>query len=127
VIYERNARDPVNGYLELIRSRGFEILEPSHGNGHFYSLSEHIENLLKADAVLIYKGESTMDWLNSKIRDLVKSPGYGKAYPFRGVEIISSQKAADKSLIFLKNVPVNWDENINNEVINHFLDQLIKK
>ena len=90
-------------------------------------LSRHINNLLVADAVLIYKGDSTMDWLNSKIRDLVKAPGYGKSKPFRAIEIISKQKTADKSLLFLKNVPVNWDEEINHEVINHFLDHLAKK
>jgi hypothetical protein len=37
------------------------------------------------------------------------------------------QKTADKSLLFLKNVPVNWDEEINLEVINHFIDHLAKK
>ena len=68
-----------------------------------------------------------MDWLNSKIRDLVKAPGYGKSKPFRAIEIISKQKTADKSLLFLNNVPVNWDEEINKDVINHFLDHLAKK
>jgi hypothetical protein len=68
-----------------------------------------------------------MEWLNCKIRDLVKAPGYGKSSPFRAVEIISSQKTADKSLLFLKNVAVNWDEEINQNVINHFLDHLKKK
>ena len=43
-----------------------------------------------------------MDWLNSKIRDLVKTPGYGKSKPFRAIEIISKQKTADKSLLFLE-------------------------
>ena len=32
-----------------------------------------------------------------------------------------------QSLLFLKNVPVNWDEEINHHVINHFLDHLGKK
>ena len=68
-----------------------------------------------------------MDWLNSKIRDLVKAPGYGKSKPFRAIEIISKQKTADKSLLFLNNVPVIWDDEINTEVITHFLDHLAKK
>ena len=46
---------------------------------------------------------------------------------FRAVEIISSQKAADKSLLFLNNVPVNWDDELNADVINHFLEHLAKK
>jgi hypothetical protein len=127
VIYEKNGNDRIEEYLDLIRSKGFEIIEGSSENGDFYPISKHIHNLLTADAVLIYKGDCTMEWLNSKIRDLVKAPGYGKNKPFRAVEIISSQKTADKSLLFLKSVPVNWDEEISMEVIKHFLDQLIKK
>lgn len=127
VIYEKSGSDKIVEYLDIIRSKGYELLESHSNNKEFYSLSEHLNNLLKADAVLIYKGDSTMDWLNSKIRDLVKIPGYGKNEPFRAVEIISNQKTTDKSLLFLKNVPLNWDEDINKNVINHFLEQLVKK
>jgi membrane protein insertase Oxa1/YidC/SpoIIIJ len=48
-------------------------------------------------------------------------------FPLRLKQIISMKKTADKSLLFLKNVPVNWDEEINSEVVTHFLDQLAKK
>ncbi len=127
VIYEKSASAKMEQYNEMMRARGFEILEQSSNGNESMPLTRHINNLLSADAVLIYKGDSTMDWLNSKIRDLVKTPGFGKSKPFRAVEIISRQKTADKSLLFLKNVPVNWDEEINHEVINHFLDHLAKK
>ncbi len=126
VICENSSSKRMQEYNNIMRSKGFDILEHS-GNGEEKPLAMHINNLLAADAVLIYKGESTMDWLNSKIRDLVKAPGYGKSKPFRAIEIISAQKTADKSLLFLKSVPVNWDEEINHDVINHFLEHLAKK
>lgn len=127
VIYEKSSAAKMAEYNDIMRSRGFDILE-HNGNGEdYFPLSSHINNLLCADAVLIYKGSSTMEWLNSKIRDLVKTPGFGKNKSFRAIEIISKQKTADKSMLFLKNVPVNWDEEINHEVINHFLDHLAKK
>ncbi|MBN1159566.1 MAG: hypothetical protein JXA61_09310 [Bacteroidales bacterium] len=127
IIYERISSEKIGEYLNIIRAKGYDFIESRSENDEFYSLSEHLNNLLIADAVLIYKGNSTMDWLNSKIRDLVKIPGYGKSKPFRAVEIISPEKTADKSLLFLKNVPVNWDEEINENVINHFLGELEKK
>jgi hypothetical protein len=127
VIYEKAASEKMSEYNAMMRARGFEVLERSSNDEDNMPITKHINNLLSADAVLIYKGESTMDWLNSKIRDLVKAPGFGKSKPFRAVEIISGQKTADKSLLFLKNVPLNWDEEINHEVINHFLDHLAKK
>jgi hypothetical protein len=126
-IYEKASFGKMNEYMNLLRAKGFDILDPNEESGDFFPLSKHIHNLLTADAVLIYKGDSTMEWLNSKIRDLVKAPGFGKSKPFRAIEIISMQKTADKSLLFLKNVPVNWDEEINLEVINHFIDHLAKK
>lgn len=126
VIYENSSASRMNEFNNIMRGKGFDILEHS-SNGEENPLGRHINNLLAADAVLIYKGDSTMDWLNSKIRDLVKAPGYGKSKPFRAIEIISAQKTADKSLLFLKSVPVNWDEEINHNVINHFLEHLAKK
>jgi len=127
VIYEKENKDKIADYLQQIRSKGFDILESHGDNGNYYPLTRHINNLLVADAVLIYKGDCPMEWLNSKIRDLVKAPGYGKNKPFRIIEIISKQKTADKSLLFLNNVPVIWDDEINSEVIIHFLDHLAKK
>jgi hypothetical protein len=127
VIYEKQSADHMAEYINLLKSKGFDVLEPNSGNGDFFPISTHVNNLLVADAVLIYKGDCTMEWLNSKIRDLVKAPGYGKSKPFRAVEIISKQKTADKSLLFLNNVPVNWDEALNSVVINHFIDHLAKK
>ena len=127
VIYEKSSADTMLAYTDRLKAKGFDILESNENGGDYIPLSRHIYNLLTADAVLIYKGNSTMEWLNSKIRDLVKAPGYGKSKPFRAVEIISLQKTADKSLLFLKNVPVNWDEEINHEVINHFIEHLAKK
>jgi hypothetical protein len=127
VIYEKSSAVRMAPYTDILRAKGFDIMESNESDGDFFPISKHIHNLLTADAVLIYKGESTMEWLNSKIRDLVKAPGFGKSKPFRAVEIISLQKTADKSLLFLKSVPVNWDEEINNDVIHHFIDHLAKK
>lgn len=125
-IYEPESQAQIGKYLQLIRDKGFEIIEPDM-DCEANPLTRHINNMLVADAVLIYKGDCPMDWLNSKIRDLVKAPGYGKTKPFHAVEIISNQKTADKSLLFLNNVPVNWDDELNADVINHFLDHLSKK
>jgi hypothetical protein len=126
VIYEKENKERIDHFLDQIRTKGYDILE-SHGENGDFPLTRHINNLLIADAVLIYKGECPMDWLNSKIRDLVKAPGYGKSKPFRAIEIISKQKTADKSLLFLNNVPVFWEDEINKDVITHFLDHLAKK
>jgi hypothetical protein len=127
MICEEPEKLNLQDYMNLIQSRGFRIITGSPTGKEYYSITEHIQKLKKADAVIIYKGESSMEWLNSKIRDLVKVPGFGKEKPFKAIGIFSPQKTTDKSLLFLRNVTVIWNEEINNTAIHHFLDQIIKK
>jgi hypothetical protein len=127
LLYEEQEKQKLQEYIELIRDRGFHVIDNMSTYKEFYSITQHIDTLKKSDAVLIYKGNSSMEWLNSKIRDLVKVPGLGKEKPFKAVGIFSPQKTTDKSLLFLRNVTVIWNEELNNAAIHHFLDQIIKK
>jgi hypothetical protein len=127
LICEEQENQKLQEYKNLIANRGFSILTNPANGKEYYSITEHVRILKKADAVLIYKGDSSMEWLNSKIRDLVKVPGFGKEKPFKAIGIFSPQKTTDKSLLFLRNVTVIWNEEINNTTIHHFLDQIIKK
>jgi hypothetical protein len=127
LIYEEPEKQKLQDFIALMESRGFRIINPATTDQDFHSLTEYINTLKRADAVIIYKGNSTMEWLNSKIRDLVKVPGFGKSKPFKAIGIFSPQKTTDKSLLFLRNVTVIWNEEINNTALHHFLDQIIKK
>ncbi len=127
LLYEKPEEQKLQEYIPLIQSRGFRIITTPDDGKEYLSITDHIRKLKKADAVIIYKGNSTMEWLNSKIRDLVKVPGFGKEKPFKAIGIFSPQKTTDKSLLFLRNVTVIWNEEINNAAIHHFLDQIIKK
>ena len=127
LLYEKPEEKKLLEYVPLMQSRGFRIINTSYDGKEYLSITEHIKKLKKADAVIIYKGNSTMEWLNSKIRDLVKVPGFGKEKPFKAIGIFSPQKTTDKSLLFLRNVTVIWNEEINNASLHHFLDQIIKK
>ncbi|MBN2763627.1 MAG: hypothetical protein JXR41_11090 [Bacteroidales bacterium] len=127
LLYEKPEEQKIREYIPLMQSRGFRIINDTKNAIDFMSITDHIRKLKNADAVIIYKGNSSMEWLNSKIRDLVKVPGFGKEKPFKAVGIFSPQKTTDKSLLFLRNVTVIWNEEINNAAIHHFLDQIIKK
>ena len=127
LLYEEPEKQKLQEYITLIQSRGFRILNNTPDGKEYLSITNHVRMLKSADAVIIYKGNSSMDWLNSKIRDLVKVPGFGKGKPFKAIGIFSPQKTTDKSLLFLRNVTVIWNEDINNAAIHHFLDQIIKK
>lgn len=51
--------------------------------------ARHLQALRDADAIVIYQLEENNFWLNSKIRDIVKSPGIGRTEPFKKVVIVS--------------------------------------
>jgi len=55
----------------------------------------HRENLVACDGVLIYYPGDNAPWINSKLVDIVKAPGYGRTKPFREKIILVSDKFKD--------------------------------
>ncbi len=55
----------------------------------------HRENLVACDGVLIYYPKDNAPWINSKLVDIVKAPGYGRTKPFREKIILVSDKFKD--------------------------------
>lgn len=51
--------------------------------------ARHLQALRDSDAVVIYQNNNNQFWLNSKIRDLIKSPGIGREKLFKKVVIIT--------------------------------------
>ena len=44
----------------------------------------HIEKMIHCDAVLIYYGYADRAWVDMKLMNLMKAPGYGRTKPFVG-------------------------------------------
>jgi hypothetical protein len=51
--------------------------------------ARYLQSLRDTDAVILVQSSENTFWLNSKLRDLVKSPGIGRMNPFKKVLIIS--------------------------------------
>ena len=80
----------------------------------------HRENLVACDGVLIYYPGDNAPWINSKLVDIVKAPGYGRTKPFREKIILVSDKFKD-SLKNIANVDiVEMKENFQQDIINTF-------
>ncbi|MBA7554354.1 hypothetical protein ES705_46969 [subsurface metagenome] len=65
----------------------------------------HRENLVACDGVLIYYPGDNAPWINSKLVDIVKAPGYGRTKPFKEKIILVSDKFKD-SLNNIANVDI---------------------
>ena len=74
-------------------------------------VSLHYQNLAKADSVIICDFNSQKQWIGSKLKDLVKAPGYGRKAPFLAQAIYTKQtnryinfKEENSSLVLDANV-----------------------
>jgi len=80
----------------------------------------HRENLVACDGVLIYYPGDNTPWINSKLVDIVKAPGYGRTKPFREKIILVSDKFKD-SLNNIANVDiVEMKNDFQQNIINAF-------
>ncbi|HKQ75757.1 MAG TPA: DUF4062 domain-containing protein [Blastocatellia bacterium] len=74
--------------VELLQNhflnQGWEMTLPLFDGNESEVLTDHKENLLLCDAVLIYYGRASEGWLRMKLRDLIKLPGYGRTSPLAG-------------------------------------------
>jgi hypothetical protein len=69
---------PVKDYLF---DRGYEVILAARDGDETQVLQYHKDNLLECDATLIYYGSANEFWLRSKLWDLKKVAGWGRAKP----------------------------------------------
>lgn len=68
----------LKGWLE---DHGYEVLLPSFDGKQLSLLHSHRRNLAICDAALIYHGHQNARWVQMKMLDLLKAPGYGRTKP----------------------------------------------
>jgi hypothetical protein len=69
---------PLEDYLF---AQGLEVALPAHDGSSEDSATLHRENLLSCDGVLVFYGSAPRTWVDIKLRDVLKAPGYGRASP----------------------------------------------
>jgi len=62
--------------------------------------ARHLQKLRECDSIIIYQKINNKYWLNSKLRDIIKSPGIGRHRPFKKI-VIAPQCEPDENLLKL--------------------------
>jgi hypothetical protein len=122
LIYEHDDKKVLTPLIEEINSRNYSVIDNDSNDNKKNLVSKHIENLIDCDAVIIYNGNNGKEWLNSKIRDLIKAPGYGKSGSFQKIGIISDQEPDKKIMDFLAGTKIIMDKEINSAFLKKFLE-----
>lgn len=77
---------------DCLFNSGFEVILPTF-EGDAPERSElHKENLSICDAMMIYYNHANEFWLNTKLNDLRKAPGYGRTRPMKDSTIFVTGK-----------------------------------
>ncbi len=118
-----NSSKPIAEYLE---KQGYKVVEPTY-EGDLVDLRYiHQENLRRCDASIIYCGSSTEDWINAKLQDLLKAPGFGRVKPIKAkaVYLDKNKEVNKKKIENNKAMVLECGEDFNEEQLKPFLQKL---
>lgn len=85
--------DAIQPWSDALFERGLEVIRPMFDGDESEIREYHEDNLRFCDAVLIFYGSANELWLQRKLRELQKAPGYGrtKPKPVAGVCLIGAR------------------------------------
>ena len=75
---DEEAIEPLEDYLF---DQGYEVKTPQFDGDENAFVQAHQDNLRYCDGVLIYFGSASGQWVDMKLMDLLKAPGYGRSKP----------------------------------------------
>lgn len=78
LICDERDEEAVEVLEDFLFDQGLEISLPAFGAEEEEAAETHRENLVDADAVLIYYGAARHSWVDIKVRNLMKARGYGR-------------------------------------------------
>lgn len=73
--------DAIQPWADALFEQGFEVIRPLFDGDESEIREYHEENLRLCDGVLIFYGAANEIWLQRKLRELQKAPGYGRTKP----------------------------------------------
>jgi hypothetical protein len=118
VVYLINDRasEEVANFKKELEQQGLNIVQLKEGDSDLQLLKDHRFYLTIADSVIIYQEEKNDPWLNIKLVDLFKAPGFGRKKPFSLKLSLLSHKSKIKKgvhlngVIILQKDTLNYDE-----------------
>jgi hypothetical protein len=71
----------VEALEDYLFGQGIEVMLPAFDGADADAAALHQDNLLTCNAVLVYYGAAPRAWVDIKLRELLKSTGYGRPAP----------------------------------------------
>jgi len=93
IIYEKSSMEVANKIESIIMKEDLLALHPLFEGDQLSLMDNHRSNLIACDATIIVYDEENPSWISSKIKELKKAPGFGRAKPFLFKTIVMKSKA----------------------------------
>lgn len=107
LIYDKTDAEVAAVIDDHLYNLGFEVLKPLFEGTEEELREMHKDNLRTCDAALIYYGFGSEFWLNAKINDLRKAPGFGRSKPMaKKTVLIGGEKSPVKERFRSREVEV---------------------
>jgi predicted CoA-binding protein len=87
LIHDQRDSAVTSPWEDFLFEQGFEVIRPVFEGDEAEIREHHEENLRTCDGALIFYGSGNECWLRRKLRELQKSPGYGRSKPLPTVAI----------------------------------------
>ena len=126
LVHESPSFDKISDISIFLSTQGFEIIHSPKLTEEKNLLKKHRQNLVDCDAVLIYFDSSDEFWLKSKINDIVKAPGFGRAKPFitKAVYLDSPHSVPDEYFYNRGIIPIHGTNEFSIELLSVFIEKI---
>lgn len=124
MIFEKENLKEVENLIEFLEYNKLKVIKPDF-ESRINIVTDHKKKLVKADAAIIMQGTSSKEWVNNKLRDFIKAPGYSREKPFKALCVITDYKIDNLLSRWLPNLMMFDKKNVDyDKMFAKFLDKI---
>ena len=126
LIYDKLDEDKVSKISEYINNKGIKVVTSIAQENKVELIDKHRTNLVLSDGVLIFHKSGHEQWVKSKLKDLIKTPGFGRTTPITSqvLYLPDSKLTIDKKLVSNQLVIAENAGEFNESVLASFVEKI---
>lgn len=98
LLFDKKDEGDISSIINELNERKIQVILPDFTGKQIELLYQHRRNLIETDSVLLYANKN-LNWVNSKLNDVIKAPGFGRDEPFRAKGILIKDASIEKDKI----------------------------
>jgi len=102
LIFDKRNNAEVEKVIQWLETQNYEVISSYNKDRQQISLTSHRRNLVNCDSVIIFTTSMTDNWVNIKLQDIIKAPGYGRQKDWRSKTVITTKKTNELESVCTK-------------------------